>query len=339
MDESTINIDVDVWANYRRRLPEIRDQLRALGFRGLYLTGVDKILLDRHDIIPFIGFRLYHTAEDAARNYHRNTIVTAVRLESGEVFAGPLFPEELQQKVNGPPLPPPEPGYTAMQFTFDLRSLIADFPFRQGTFVTTILLEDQCSNRIITRLSPGLATEEDPAVVEFIRKNREPPPPPSAIFPPLPTFRKAAISPNYAATPQSPSLPENLGITITIDDVISAKPRRPCILRGSFSLPIERRFMVNNSTDSIGDPRATAVVPVNLVICGDVHPGPYVLSLHIPTYTPIQPGAEHAIVTGYFEIDLFTLEYMPQLLEKYYVWALAGEHISAPCVFTIISEP
>ena len=85
----------------------------------------------------------------------------------------------------------------------------------------------------------------------------------------------------------------------------------------------------------VGDKKATAVIPITLVVTSVHEPGPYVLNLQVPSYDPAKPGGE---VTGHFAVDLLMRK------ESYFlrrstswVYAFSGRHRAGPVPVALLA--
>lgn len=349
----TPSLNIDIWKSMGRSLPDQRQELRSSGFKGVLLIGPAKYGLDAHPTFPLMGFRVFSALESFGVDFDWSAMLVVVRLESQEVFAGRLcfVRDDYEYKV---PSTKPSDALVASQFFVnDVSERLPEFTLRAGTYLSVVLLNDYASNRVRTQVSLGAVTERDPAVVEFLESHRRPE---GAMAPIYPSQRMivsqagqgSELSPSYRVQKGSPPLPEELGIAMRVERVVVYEERTRCMLRGSFRLPVLRRNIVPRAASGgaasspvpavdVGDSKATAVVPISLVIVGNLYPGPTITHLRVPSYDAIDANAKEGVVTGYFDIDLFALDEMQHLPQTYHIWAFSGEHMAGPTLMAIVT--
>lgn len=152
---------LDVWKDEKRSLPELRDQLRSLGFRGIHLVGPAPFALDEHDRLPLMAFRVFSASESYGVDFDGGAILVLVRLESNELFAARAFSLR-EDYVFKPPASKPAEAIVASQFVVNVRERLPGLPWTPGTYISTILLENQSSNRVWTHILPSGAKASPP---------------------------------------------------------------------------------------------------------------------------------------------------------------------------------
>ena len=88
----------------------------------------------------------------------------------------------------------------------------------------------------------------------------------------------------------------------------------------------------------VGDPNATAVIPITLLLIGNIETGPWTIELRVPTFDPIPGGVAGTVVAGAFEIDLLSLPQMPRVPQTYFLRAISGEVITEPAMTALVPE-
>jgi hypothetical protein len=162
-----------------------------------------------------------------------------------------------------------------------------------------------------------------------------------AVWPALP----GKELPYYRRLPESPEVPAESGIALTIERVISLKPESRVILRGSFRLPVSDRDVVPAAEREgeyeydLGYLRPTAVVPITIVAAGSDLLGPVQFNLRVPSYSEIDRSASERTANGFFTIDLFQLEDMPHEPQTYFFYAFSGESFTGPALSALVREP
>lgn len=353
MPDTPVTIDVDIWTEMGRSLPDQRQELRGSGFKGVLLIGSTKYGIDEHRTLPLMGFRVYSVVESFDVDFDWSAMLVVVRLESQEVYAGRLCFVRDDYEYMVPGAKPPDAMVASQFFVKDVSERIPNFTLKAGTYLSTVLLNGDASNRVRTCVTLGAAAERDPAVVEFLESRRKPEGPiapilPSRRLPASPDEQAREIHPTYRPQEGSPPLPDEPGIAVSVERVILLDQHPSCVLRGSFRLPISKRNIIPHMEPvapnltplplvDVGDPEATAIVPISLVIVGNLYPGPTIHHLRVPSYDPVDPKAKESVVTGHFDIDLFTLENLQHLPQTYYIWAFSGEIMAGPSLMAIVT--
>jgi hypothetical protein len=345
MDALIRELNLDIWSPSDQSIQAARNKLREKNFKGLLLIGPEAIPMDAGTSFPVLGFHSYTTSNSPVPDFSRTAVITAVRLESCETFAG-LMVSPRGDEPNSVPVVPPKAAAVVSQFSCDVKTRLKEIPWKAGTYLTTALLLDKASNRIHTSITPGKVAESDPVVAEFLNRAQGTDLPPDHVYPPLPTGdqKKGATAsyPIYRREKGTPDVPKTPpGIDLSIDRVVVFRPGGRCILRGSYSLPILPRHLVvaGEKRNEVGDPQALAVVPIDLVLVGNLNAGPYMLKLRVPAYEAVgKSKAAPGQVSGSFSIDLFSLKEMPRMPQTYYIWAFSGETLGGPAPMSIVTE-
>lgn len=324
---------------------------RFLGtdFMGLLLDGPRSVVLNEHETIPLRGLRSSTIRHDFALSLQRRAVIVASHLEGHEALAATAFRQPDEPRPIGRPRDPdtlPE-GRTADAFSLSLTDRLPKLPWKPGTWQTTLLLYDQRSDSVTTRLDG--TSSQDPAIKEFLDAQRRPGYP-AAIFPPL---ERNAANP-YRPRSDSPASPSVPSIVLAVDRVVVAGRNRSCVLRGSFSLPVLPRDLVRplpgppgseaeqraraDGWGEVGDPRAVAVIPTSIVLTGDQIAEPLLVSIQVPIYDPIEVTPVGQVARGHFAIDLLGCVPGGLAIQSYAVWAISRGIISEPVLVGVVSE-
>jgi hypothetical protein len=114
-------------------------------------VGPAPFAIGEHDSLPLMGFRIYSTTESYGIDFEASAILVVVRLESNEVFAARAFSLR-EDHAFAPPAAKPREAIVASQFAVDIRERFPGLPWTPGTYLSTVLLEQQHSNRVRTRI-------------------------------------------------------------------------------------------------------------------------------------------------------------------------------------------
>lgn len=343
-----------------QRIDPVRDAGRSLG--DITADLMDKAFLGLHVIapaqvppttehVPVIGFLGRREGQDG--DLEGTAVVVACRLESNEVFAARIYPEE-DRPVRAPEPPlrvdtvlDPESTF-CRQLSFDLRACLPNLPHVAGTIAAAVLAAGDRSNDLHIAFSSGVGSD-DTAVQEALARRRRPGYP----APPWPPRRAGHTHPKYRYELGCPPLPETPGIALATEPgVVIGRESSYCLLRGSFMLRALRREIVRPLAEAdakdqypgspllwrdVGDSDAKAVVAITLVITGQRELGPWVIPLHVPVYELLSEE-ERPIVKGHFVFNLFALPGMSRHAQPHRIWAFSGGVIGGPARFTFLDE-
>lgn len=267
------------------------------------------------------GFRV-ETLRDAARrpSFETMAVIVAAQLETGRVRAARAFRNTIG--AGRAPSADPGEGYTGSTFRIDLAERLG-IPLVPGPIALWMIARDGVTGpeRILVE-SPPPQGIDDPEVAKFVAawQRRAAVKPrgadPRTVWPEETVFGK---HPRYRKGPESPVMPEN-GLAIHVNQTI---------LAGSFRLNIARRHVVAEPLS--GDP-TTAVMPITLVIIDNDIPGPIVRHLRVPSFSTTD------VKDGYFNLSLpsFSIRWQPG--HTYFIYAVCGDTLSGPVIFSIASD-
>ncbi len=336
--------DDEFWGNCSRTEELVLSRIAKEDFQGLLIDGPERISVNQRDTAPVAGYFVRSLRNDLVMDQETQLLVAAVDLETNHLLAG-LALDTGKLPGARPPKPTVDPGEGTVLnlFKTDLRRAL-NLPWQHGRYRIHALLREYLSNSITVEIGRSKLEYEDPEVAKFLEdeRRRVVPPPAPKIFPPIDVV-KPGLSPDYRHRKDSPQLPEKVGITISPDRVVALRDGAVCIMHGSYRLPILRREQVRphpqtGQLPDVGDPRATAVVPITLLVTGSDLPGPWVFRLRVPSYDPIAPEAATAVAGGYFTLDLLQLPGFPRRAMTYFISAFNGENAAGPSRVALISE-
>ena len=351
MNQGTFGLsDEQFWEDSTSFEEALVERFLASEVMGLFLDGPRLVRLGEHETIPLLGIRASTIRDDFALSLQRRAVIVTTWLEGHQTLAATAFRQPDELRAPGRPRDPaslPE-GRTADAFSVSLTARLPELPWKPGTWQTTLLLYDCCSNSVITRLDGS--SSQDPAVQDFLAAQRRPGYP----APVTPTSDSTSSANPYRPRPDSPAPPAGPAIVLAIDRVVIESRGRSCVLRGSFCLPVLPRDVVRplpgppgseaeqlaraDGWVDVGDPQAVAVVPISILLTGDQRAEPILLSLQIPIYSPLEMAADGQVARGHFAVDLFASLPDPLLIQSYAVWAVSRGILSAPVVVGVVSE-
>ncbi len=336
--------DDEFWGDCGRTEELVLTRIAKENFCGLLIDGPERISMNQRDTAPVAGYFVRSLRDDLVVNQETQLLVAALNLETNYLLVGLALDTG---KIPGPrpPRPTVDPGEGTVLnlFKTDLRRALK-LPWQHGRYRVSALLREYLSNPITVEIGRSKLEYDDPEVAKFLEAERR-----RAILPPAPKIfpaineKQPGRLPEYRRREDSPPIPDQPGIVLVMDRVVALRPRAACVLRGSYRLPILQREIVRPFADSgqlpdVGDPRATAVVPVTLVLTGSDLTGPWVFRLQAPSYDPIVAGEETPVVSGCFTLDLLQLPGFPRRAMTYFISVFNGAHVAGPSPVALISE-
>jgi hypothetical protein len=283
------------------------------GLDGLVLDGPRRASLRRGRGVPVVVIRGASLRENATIDLEDRGVLVTSRLEDDETLASRVFrvPDKSRQpdKLLETELPPPPSelpeGHAIKLYRFVLTDQIPELESRSGTWQTTLLLFDRRSNPIVTRLDAKPERK-----VKAARAARPRPLDVSACRP----------------RPDSPALAGTPSIVLASPN----KVEKTWLLRGSFLLPTLARDVAD------GAPPTTAILPVTLILTGDRDATPILVPLRIPIDRPLEGTSENRLARGHFAVDLGNLIGDQLSPQRYAVWALSRQLVSAAVVAEVV---
>ncbi len=331
--------DAQFWTAPYATKDAVRGKLLTDDFRGTLIDAPRQVAVTERDTLPLVGCWVATEAEVRSEPFERRAVVASVRLEDDRVFVDRLNEPRVRDDRKAPPAPPNSAGSDgdddeavfAHMFTADVRQRLA-LPWRESTLLTTLLHGKRASNRVRTVLGPSATAWVDPEVARVKAEAAaetwpEPVDPPPGD--PLPSYRRA---------PEGPPVPDGAGVKLrALPRRITLSSAARAVVRGVFRAPVAPRHLVRPKPDdpawSAGDPAATAIVPVTLVLLGgEAAPGPWVLDLRVPCHE--KPAQGH--VVGHFGLDLLQTVLKHRAPQPYVMYALVGELLSEPLELELV---
>jgi len=306
--------DADFWGDYTRTQGQTLEDFDRIGFRGLLVDLPRTVALDAHETVPLVGWYVRTFREDRQRDLEGQAVVVAVDLRTGELRTALALDTG---KHRPPPVPTdgldPGDGARSEMFETDLRRVL-DLPPGPGRYAVAVILQDWISNVVTTSLVDGAAVSDTRAGG------------PATVSPPASAGHEL---PDYHRRPDSPALPDGVGIALAAAPAVPAGGA--LVVRGSFRLPLAA-YERAPTGGLAGGSETAAVVAIALVATGREDPGPFPVELRVPVYAVI---GDHAI--GHFAVDLVTLGHLPRAATKYFVHALSRGVTAAPVPVAVVA--
>ena len=317
--------DEEYWSDPWRTRKDIQRPLMQKGLESFLIGAPQTVALDSHSTFPVAILRTRKLISTDKVDFRKTAIITAMELNTYRLSARAAFANSPQPSPsNDRPRSGAKDSFsndpTAMAAegaTIDLASLLR-LPVTRSSYLVTLISLDRVSNRCPMKVVES-AGFEDPAVDEFLRDYRAKRLPPPAIFP-----EAGEVLPSYRKEDTSPKIPAETGIALSVARVNVFAPTTRCVLSGSFRLPIQPQHLVKSAGAE------TAIVPISLLLTGSVDPEPKILRLTVPCYDPVVTAGAQTIATGYFSFDLCRMTKLLVTPQTYFIYAFAGEVMTAP---------
>ncbi|MDX2148498.1 MAG: hypothetical protein SFZ23_13345 [Planctomycetota bacterium] len=340
--------DADFWTDPRRTRDAVQQPYMQANKEALIYDAPREVVPGARQTLPTQVLRVATFATLSAKPFRSTAIVVGVDLERNYVKAAIAVRPSPRESDPSTPIesgPPPEGVQGAMgaeTFTIDLRERL-ELPWEPGSVLARLIVLDDVSEPRLIRLVPS-AGFLDPEVektrlAERAKTN-------------VPTLRPPPDGPgvSFLRDKNSPPLPEvgKPGLTLSAPRVFALDADQPCMLRGSFRLPILKKHIVPQTpvpkagTEEIyaqlaprvrlGEPMATGVIPITLVATGSSIADPLIWRLIVPTYDRLDASSDGALVTGAFALDARTLEGFDVLEQTFFLYAFSGEEMAGPLV-------
>jgi hypothetical protein len=326
--------DADYWEKLDDIPGQVSGQFLDRRDAGVAIGAPARVPIALRKTLPVVTVRFCETREDWAVPFDRHALLTAINLDENRVHAGYAGDQEAELPDVDPAEAPT--GRSSSAGSLDARERL-DLPWRAGTYLLTLILREQVSNRVRVELGETAQAFEDEEVAKFLAAKQAKLAPPAVSPPPGELF------PTYQKRDDSPPIPDKLGIKLVADRVVVLRPDASCVLRGAFRLAPRPREVVKPAPSPgpaapQAGPQATAIIGITLLITGAKIPVASLLRLNVPSYDPIPAGAETAPVTGYFTLDLIALGALGKTPQTSFIYAFSGEVLEGPVPAALISE-
>lgn len=327
--------DEEFWGDdVTRTRRAVLGRLQGQGFLGLLLDGPARVPMGSRDRVPLAGWHVRTLREDRTLDRESQMLVAALDLDTDDLRVG-LALDTGKPRTEAPPLPETDPGEGCISdmFAFDLRETLT-LPWRPGRWRAAVVLRDRISNAVTIGIeATDAAAPARPAGAAVA---------PAPVWPPPVGPGVPRDVPSYRQRQQSPPVPPAAGIALTVPRVVLLRERATAVLRGSFRLPLRRWNRVlpdaRGARPEVGDPNATGIVPITLVLTGSEVAAPFVFRLRVPAYDDYDREAEAPLVTGYLNLDLHELPNAPRRPMTYFAYAFGGGTIAGPVPIGLVTE-
>ncbi len=330
-DQSLGMPDEKFWGGADAGIEAAADKLIRTPFEGIQLAAPGLVSLDAHQTLPVIAFRAGTYRNVWAVRYEKHALLTAMDLENNRLYAGYLVNQE-KEIVPRDPAQAPE-GNKVATSKLDAREHLA-IPWEPTTYLLTAIMRGDVSNRAKVKLGASAGAFQDAEVEKILAAEREKLAPVKVNPPETDPF------PSYSKRDDSPPIPDEPGIALSVDRVVIRKEGAICILKGAFRLPaLAREIVKPPRADSPApvQPPPTAIIGITLLITGSEEPIPATYRLDVPSFDAIVAGAEKPVVTGYFALDLLAEEMLSVNPQTSFIYAFSGEVLAGPALSAVMT--
>jgi hypothetical protein len=319
------------WSSPYQNRAAVLERLSRDGFEGVVIDAPRRILPDAESW-PVVGYRA-----DSLRAWQRvglepHAVFCAAVLGEGRCLVAPAF--EWRPLFRRPqPREPEDPGEgrASQGFTLDLRKRLRGLRWGRDELCLRVVLADQVSNAVLTGFGRPPWEWQDPEVARFLAAER-------ARLHPGPVWpARGEAGASYAG-----EAPGEEGIALKVISPVPAGGA--AIVLGSWRLPLPLGATVrpDHPQGGVGDPQATCVVPLTLVLVAEHAPGvPWSLALQLPSHEAPgpdadDPQAERPRVGGRFRLDLFQTSLLSgRQPGRYHLYAFSEQAMAGPASFDV----
>lgn len=308
------------------------------GGQEAFIIGAPKVVpLDRHKTLPVAVLRTRKAQGGSPVDFRPMAVLAAWDINAGRLSARMAFPK-------APPAPPAtapkRPAGKGDSFSGDATAMISEagtldlaarlqLPLASGEYVVSLLCLDQAANQCRMKVVDSAAFHDAEAEA-YLRALREEQMGPARVHP---AAGQGAAA--YTQLPASPAIPEDTGIALAAQRVTVLRPDRPCMLHGSFRLPVPAPAA--KTPPGAGEAAPTAIVPIGLLLTGSITPDPVVIHLNVPAYAPLEKAGKERIAIGHFALDLCAHARLAGVVQTYFVYAFSGEAMAGPVLAAFVS--
>jgi len=335
--------DEEYWSDPWRTRKAIQRPLMQKNQEGLLLGAPTIVPLNQYQSFPVALLRVCRLTTLSKIPSRPNVIIAAMDLFTGELRAQLALPDGSRRPSNGTSPRSAGPAASRDSFSDDDTAMIGEghlidlatrlqLPAMRGEYLVSAILLDKVSNRCRMKVVES-AGYDDPAVDDFIREYRASRRKPPTVFPepgdPLPFYQRQE---------DSPAIPADIGIALSVTRVSVFSPRTRCVVTGSYRLRIQPQHVVKPVAGGVA--QETARVPVSLLITGSADPAPRVLKLVVPSYEPLKSAGNETVAAGYFSLDLCRLTNLLVTPQTFFIYAFSAEVMTAavPAAFVRLPE-
>src|SRR6266446_6133162 len=286
--------EAEFWSDPYKTRDEVYQRLSEEDFIGLVVDAPAQVNIEEHQTLPVIGCRSAAVWQARRANFSRFGLITALQPKTGRLLADRAqTPRIFSETIPADDSDPGE-GVIMSLFDLDLRERLPKLPWEPGTYLLTVILQDQVSNRLLVNLVSSQPRVSD-RLAEVQDSTISPPP-----DDPLPSYRSEK---------DSLPLPKAMGISLNLETRVVLRPQTKCVLRGSYRLPLRLQHLLGMQTQDsppeAEEQEVAAIIPLTLLLTGSESPGPFLISMRVPCYDRLASDSLVAEVTGVFAIDLF----------------------------------
>ncbi len=353
--------DADFWLNPQRTRSEIERPLIRSNTEALLFDAPSVVMIDTQDRAPAQVLRVAKNSTARQWPFRESAVLVAVDLENNVVqAAAALAPPGRTVMALPPSSAPAQAGMSSQTFSLDLRERLA-LPWERGRMLVRLLLADQITPARLIEFKT-VATHVDPAAEAFKAEQRLKTRVPLLLPEPGPWV-------SYVRDDAMPILAEGQGLALKAQRLCVQDGDAPCLLRGSFRLPVLKRHIVppgtsaGTGTSGAAEMRAqwiaahadagrsassnaaqrppmpTAVVPITLVAQGSQDKALMIWRLVLPVFESLDFSGERPMGGGHFALDLRSLEGFGAQEQSWFISGFSDHAVSGPLTVAVTRRP
>jgi hypothetical protein len=304
----------------------VRSLMKA-GFRGIALEAPRVVSPTERSLCPVL---LTHV--DLARKLiqcpvSKHCVVIATDLLRHRTYAAQAVLPRTRGNENSPLELPSPTQVSAQSYQVDLRDRLG-LPWDRGDLRVQVVSRDQVSNAVAIRLGAAEDGYRDPVAEAYIEAQwakRAPPP----IHP-----SPGVPFPSYARTADSPAVPEEPYVSISVPRLVGSHAGASVVVHGSFRVRSSSVQTVGpEHRASYGDPVPAGIVAVGLILTGSDGAGPEQVNLFVPVYG----RAEGGDYIGFFAVDLASQVSLLAHARTWFLYVACDDLLVGPLPIAVVT--
>jgi hypothetical protein len=294
--------DEDYWKDPWRDFEKIDEEFVFGRQWGLHIGAPGIANLEQRKKLPVPFLYVAQLRDSCKVNLETMTKAVACRLEDRAFFIGnALAPKGWEGE---PPAATDSTDLTCAKYTLDLGKRLGLLK-QPGTYRIALLLQQQMSNILTTRIGPLPDSSGE-------------------------QFRGELASSELLGSFTPPEIPAQPAIALKVERVVLDTPEASASLKGSFRLPVLPHERVGHRT------WPSAILPITIVILANGSAAETVIRLRVPVFHELD--AIEPIATGTFAIDLLSAPGIRGRAGIYSTYAFCGEFFTGPAIMATVTE-
>jgi hypothetical protein len=313
----------EFWTDPWKNKDAVRDETTGSLRPALVIDGPDLVDLDARRTLPVPLYHSVRLGDLRGALLEDTAILVGVRLSDRMTWAGMATPP--LEGAREAPDPGGDESFIGLPYDIDARGQLG-LPWRPAEWMFQVLQRDRTSNRVKVKLDRPRAFK-DPEVEEYLARKGE-----EEWHPEMPEGMPPV---DFGEHADSPPAPKDEGVAVAAPRVVPIRKDMRAMLRGTVRVtPLPNEIV---RTPLALQPKATAIVPVTLLVTGSESVGPLVARIPVEIRAKID-AKKPAPVTGWFSFDLLAAPQQPRSAQTFFVYAFAGQPSAGPVLCALVDD-